>query len=450
MKVYIVYEVYNREYDNCLLLQSALNHEGFDAEIVYKMDLLKIPSSMERRILIIPNCYNDENFKYYYYTSGCGNALIINLQYEQVLSKDKDNIKNHIPCGRAKYLYNLCWGKNFRKFLIDAGLDESKCILGGALQLDFFKYYFKDFWVKKEDLLSRYCINKNSEISLFISSFAYADNAFVNRAYDKDYGKNKIEDFKLLSHKSRERIIDWFESFLKTNSKGDKIIIYRKHPMEKYNDRLVKLAQQYRNSFYLIDDYNIKQWIFVADRIINWYSTSAVECVVAGKPFEILRPFKIDENKDMVLFEKARFVTDYEDFANIMYSDCKNITYPFDVKKINDMYLTDSIPAFDRIVRWIRSNSIKAQNESYIDENYISNRRKYIFKNKLRVKYLIKKIYQLLHRKFRISIKSKILKSRFAIDDWEFQSDLQPDNVKKSSLEKLVDSFYAQKTNGEH
>ena len=70
MKAYLVYELYNREYDNCLLLQSALRHKGIETEIVYKMDLLKIPVSLEPRFFIIPNCYNDGDLEYYYYASG--------------------------------------------------------------------------------------------------------------------------------------------------------------------------------------------------------------------------------------------------------------------------------------------------------------------------------------------------------------------------------------------
>ncbi len=133
MKAIIVYEVYNREYDNCLLLKSALKHFGIDTDIVYKMDLLSIKPSFEKRVLIIPNCYNDKDFQYYYYASGCGESLIINLQYEQVLSNDENNIKTHKPSGRAGLLYNLCWGNSFKDFLVTAGVDESRCLVCGAL-----------------------------------------------------------------------------------------------------------------------------------------------------------------------------------------------------------------------------------------------------------------------------------------------------------------------------
>ena len=40
MKAIIVYEVYNREYDNCLLLKAALERQECNVQIVYKMDLV--------------------------------------------------------------------------------------------------------------------------------------------------------------------------------------------------------------------------------------------------------------------------------------------------------------------------------------------------------------------------------------------------------------------------
>lgn len=442
MKAFIIYEVYNREYDNCLLLQSALKHVGIEADIVYKMDLLSIKPSMEKRVIIIPNCYNDDNFKYYYYTSGCGNSLIINLQYEQVLSNDESNIEKHKPGGRAEYLYNLCWGENFKDFLISAGVDESLCLLGGALQLDFLKPDFTEYWIKRDKLLSNYGIDNKSEITLFISSFAYANNEFVNRASDRVYGKDNNADFRKLSQDSREGILDWFEKYLEKDH--DKVIIYRKHPMEKHNDRLVQLAQKYNKTFYLIDDYNIKQWIFIADRILNWYSTSAVECVVSKKPFEILRPIPVDEKTEVVLFKDARYINTYDSFVQVMNSDCSNITYPFDTSLIQKMYLIDSSTAFDRVARWIKDKCADDFDEKYIDKNYMQDRKAYISENKLLLKYRLKKIYQGMYRKTKLSVKSQKVRSRYAVEDWEFQANLPIDEEKKKNINLIVNHYYEQ------
>lgn len=440
MKAYIIYEVYNREYDNCLLLQAALKYKGIEADIIYKMDILKIKPSLERRILIIPNCYNDENFKYYYYASGCGNALIINLQYEQVLSNDENSLEHHKPVGRAAYLYNLCWGENFKNFLIATGVDAKRCLLFGALQLDFLKTFFSDYWIKREILLEKYGIDNNKEVSLFISSFAYADNEFVNRAYDNEYGKDKNFSFRKLSKDTREEIIDWFERYLAEGS--NKIIIYRKHPMEKYNDRLLMLAQKYNKSFYLIDDYNIKQWIFISDRILNWYSTSAVECVVAKKSFEILRPIPIDKKKEVVLFNGSKFITTFEEFENLMNSSCKSFKYPFDINLINKMYLIDSSTSFDKLSKWIKNKSEMKLDEQYIDSNYLRNRKKYIYQRKLRIKYNIKKIYQKFYKILRFTITSKRIRAKYALEDWEFQANLPCDVYKKKIISEIVGNYY--------
>ena len=444
MKAYLVYELYNREYDNCLLLQSALRHKGIETEIVYKMDLLKIPVSLEPRFFIIPNCYNDGDLEYYYYASGCGNPIIINLQYEQVISDDETERVSHRPQGKARYLYNICWGESYKDFLISEGVDESRCIVSGALQLDFLKPIFKSYWISRKELLNRYDIDENAEVTLFISSFSFADNEYVSTASDKLFGKDSFLDFSILSQNSREGIIDWFEEYLKHH---DKVIIYRKHPMEKYNNRLLELSARFPKTFFLIDDYNIKQWIVVSDRILNWYSTSAIECVIANKPFEILRPVPIEEKREIPLFVGAQFIETYDEFSQMMNSDYREIRYPFKTDLIQNSYRIDSITAFDRISDWICKKAEELENEPYVDSDYLKNRKEVLTRKHLNSKQVLKRIYQKLYRDFHFQIKSEKLRSRYAVYDWEFQADLKPETEKEAIIDRIVKQYYNGKTN---
>ena len=443
MKVYIVYEVFNREYDNCLLLKSALEKNNYIVEIVYKMSLLSIKPSDEKTIIFIPNCYDDNNFQFYYYLCGHKNAVLINMQYEQVLSDDPENIDAHTPKGRAANIYNLCWGKGFETFLDSVGIKPSLSFVGGALHLDFLRDGFYSFWKSREDLASEFSLPTDKKWVLFISSFAYANNELVNRASDRVYGKDNNLAFRKLSNDSREAILNWFDEYLSKNV--EKVIIYRKHPMEKYDNRLLSMASKYKNRFYLISDYNIKQWIYVSDDILNWFSTSAVECVAAQKSFEILRPIPVEAGTEVVLFKNARFIETFRKFDEYMKSEGRPQGYPFDVSLIKDMYEINNEPSFDKIIN--RLKTIEKENDflNYVDPDYAKNRKRFIKNSHLLLKYRIKRTYQWFFLNLHIRLNALGLRKKYDIEDWEFQAKIKDDISKINAINKIVDDYYETK-----
>ena len=385
MRAIIVYEVYNREYDNCLLLKEVLEQKcNYNVEIVYKMNLLSLKRSDEKTIVFIPNCYNDDNFKYYYYACGQKNAILVNMQYEQILSDNKNNIDIHLPKGRASKLYNVCWGKSFYEFLNENGINKELLFIGGALQLDFMRKEFTSYWKSREEIAKEFDLPTNKTWVLFMSSFAYANNALVFKASDKDYGKDNNIEFRQLSGESREEILKWFKKVL--DEDDSRVIIYRKHPMEKYDEKMQEIAKQYSNRLYFIDKYNVKQWIFTSDIILNWYSTSAAECVTAKKTFGIIRPIKIKDELEVVLFKGAHFVESYEDFLKYLQSQHKEGEYCFDIKKLERIYEINEQPSYDKILQNIKRIENEDLYLDYVDPDYDESRKKFIHLKKLRNK----------------------------------------------------------------
>ncbi len=91
----------------------------------------------------------------------------------------------------------------------------------------------------------------------------------------------EISKTKEISQKSQNEIVDWFLKYL--NENPNKAIIYRPHPTEFLNNKLVELSEKIDN-FYFISEGSIKPWIKKCDKIYTWFSTAVGEVYAANKP----------------------------------------------------------------------------------------------------------------------------------------------------------------------
>lgn len=429
-EIIIVYELYNREFDNALLLKAFFEKHGLTVSIIYKHDLIKLKYSESPKFVFIPNCYNSENFDWYYHLANGRNYYFIDLQYEQSLSNNKNNIEFHIPKGKAAQIVHICWGEQYKNILIEHGINPEKAYVAGALHLDFLKPQFHGFWENREHLAKKHNLSKNKKWNLYISSFSVADNKLSKVGVASDLGNAYAEYFADFSSKSRKKTIEWFWEALKNDD--DNIFVYRKHPAEVINQELRNLAANYPDRFFLIDSYNIKQWIVVSDRILTWYSTSIAECYAAAKSFYILRPIQIMHQYEVQIYEGGHFVETLQEFTDILHS-CEKQDYPIDPELINSAYKLQGDLAINSIAACIESKPKYDYFEG--KDEFQTKRRELIKREHRRIKSDIKKIYKLLYCKGLIKIKSQNLRSKYAIDEWER---VLPEAEVHIKLEKLT------------
>lgn len=430
-EIIIVYELFNREYDNALLLKAFFETKGFVVSIIYRYDLIDLPYSESPKIMFIPNCYNTQNMEWYYHLANGRNYYLIDLQYEQSLSNDKKNIDFHLPKGKAANIVHLCWGEQYRNILVEHGINPENAYVSGALHLDFLRPQFNTFWESRNRLAEEHKIDTNKKWNLYISSFSVADNELSKVGVKLQLGNEYAEYFAEFSSKSRKKTIEWFRIALKRDD--DNIFIYRKHPAEVVNQDLRELSILYPDRFFLIDSYNIKQWIVVSDRILTWYSTSVVECYAAGKSFYILRPVRIKHQYDVQMYEGGHFVETMEEFGRILDSGDRK-DYPINTELISNAYKLDGELAVNCVGRLVE---VGFKYNYFEDKTRFKKTRKEIVNREHnRFKFIMKKVYKKLYCLGIFKIKSQRLRSRFAIDEWER---VLPEDEIRIKLNKLRD-----------
>ena len=441
-EVVIVYENVVRELDNSLLLMAELEQRGCSVKLVYKPEgiLWKHRSG----VVLLPNCYNTKDYEKYNYLLNTNGSEYICLHYEQVLSKRVEKIGIHNPKGKAKDIWMLCWGENCYKRLVDYGISKRMLRICGAMQLDFLREEFCEFYMSRTEIAKKYGLDESKKWMLYISSFSYVDNTIIAKYTGKELGDYEfVKKFTEISTKSQRATLGWFEKFVCENQ--DVIIIYRKHPVEAANKNILALKHQYPERFFDISDLSVKQWIKVSDIITTWFSTSAAEVYMAKKPLQVIRPYPIEMEYDVPYYYNANCIDSYDKLKDIANADESVLINSIPEDVIKEYYFIDELPAYVRVADTVEE---AFKNPTSLSENRLAfawNRILYLLKDGKLAKYIVKKSYQFIYLKTGWQLKNSKLRKQFEVSDWEKRAEEKYDEVyldKYRKLKEVVRKYY--------
>lgn len=124
MDVCIFYEHAQRELNNAFLLKYEFEKRGYNVEIL-KTRASRIPYFKKPKLIITPWLYNGhesiEPVKICFFR---GFDKLINLQYEQVISKALLMQGLHCPSGLAQNATHICWSDKIKRRLMSVGVPE--------------------------------------------------------------------------------------------------------------------------------------------------------------------------------------------------------------------------------------------------------------------------------------------------------------------------------------
>jgi len=332
MDFLILYEHTTRELENSCLLGEELKKRGYSVKVECIYSLKRF--LYRPKVLITPHLYDDNQVEDFAANIWGSVENIIDLQYEQVLSKKDIESNHHIPKGAAVDSYHIAWGNDQYNRYKNSGISENNIRLTGSISMDLNHERFEDVFFTKNDISKIYNIPAEKEWILFISSFS-----LCNRSEEeiKRY-EQKLKSIRILadiSNKSRKEILKWLE--LSIIEFPDKIFIYRPHPAEKEESELKKIECKYCN-FRIIPDYSMRQWAKVVERSYTWFSTSIVDYYYINKNCEILRPYKIPSDIDIPFMRNARTIQTFEEFYETLQQDYNEKEFPIKSDNIIEYY----------------------------------------------------------------------------------------------------------------
>lgn len=337
MDILIYTEVDNRELDAACLIKTEMERRGYRVAIERYNRICDAGNMLIYRpkMLILPWLY-DSNFLFNFINeNNQGKLKLVNLQSEQVLSENFILNNYHMPKEKCKEGYHLAWGRETAKRFVNNGISEEHIIQAGNLNMDFNSKKFLTVYNTKNEMALEHNLDKEKKWVLFISSFTHPSMTEEERTrYLERFPF--LKEFVDISIKSQEVLIKWFERFVKEND--DYEFIYRPHPVELNNRKLVGLENKYKN-FHVISQKSVRQWIFVCEYNLTWFSTSIADVYFQKKPCAILRPLAIPREADCELFYDCESLKEYEEFLDFIKSKQQN-AFPIRDERFEKYYGT--------------------------------------------------------------------------------------------------------------
>ena len=423
--VVIVVEVANRELDNALLLKAELENRGYYVRILSKTEQFCLK---ETDILITPNCYIRSNYEFYRYRFNCKSGNIVNLQYEQVLSPIEEDNELYSLDETTRKITHICWGKHTFDRLQRKNVPEELLPVTGAIQLDTTRSLFDSYWKSKEQIAAEFNLPTDKKWILYISSFACFIGSKINEVQKETHTEDNVERFAVVTDNSQRATLAWFDRFLEEND--GYVVIYRPHPVELSSPQVRNIAEKHPETFRCIQDYEVKQWLKVADIPCTWLSTAIAESYFAGKNCLVLRPVEIPADVDCVLYEGAKAAGSYEEFfSQIREYQPSTAFFPINRERIEYYYAFHEEYAFMKIADVIDSRNGKTDYQKL----YERERWNYLFKSHVIAKLAVKKLYRTWYKATGVKIRNEKIRSMFFIEEWEKTVDNRINS--KSSIE---------------
>ena len=354
--VLICYEHIQREVANATMLKYELERRGLSCHIMHFNGPGFYHYSKRKnraKVVLCPWLRHNDNVYHYLKLADKMNRLV-DIQCEQVYNEKGIASGLCKIAGESIKASHLCWGENSFKRLVDCGVKPEHLPVTGAIQLDYGRELFKNYYLPREEISRQYGLDNSKRWCLFVSSFGYAnydENGI--REQVKLFGEHILNLVKM--HKASQSIVlDWIEKLL---SSIDCEFIYRPHPSENLCARLNEIQKNHSN-FHIISDYSVNQWAKVADSVNLWYSTSNAEIVSLGVNYEIIRPIKIPDELEIESMRQEKHITSCDDFVRFNEGDWR---LSYDIQQRRDMLryyysnISNDFSACEKIIDYIES-----------------------------------------------------------------------------------------------
>ena len=432
----IVIEVANRELDNALLLKAELERRGYSVSIMSKTEQLRF---RETDILITPNCYIQSNYEFYRYRFNCKSGRIVNLQYEQVLSPIEEDNELYSLDPVTKRITHICWGRHTVDRLKRKNVSPDLLPVTGAIQLDTTRPQFDGYWKSRDSIAKEFNLPTDKKWILYISSFACFIGSKINEVQKETHTEDNVERFAVVTDASQKATLSWFDRFL--TETDDYVVIYRPHPVELSSPQVREVAAKHPDSFRCIQDYEVKQWLKVADIPCTWLSTAISESYFIGKNCLVFRPCPIPPDVDCVLYQGVRAAENYESFqTQILGYDPGVEAFQIDRNLIEYYYDFSPEPAYRKIADVVDGPLPEAQDL----DTYEKDRVNYLLRNHLPLKLSVKKAYRGWYRLTGRKIRNRRFREKFFVEEWEKTVDNRINNnrgiqLKEQKFKEIVE-----------
>ncbi|WP_335920969.1 hypothetical protein [Shewanella algae] len=331
--VLLVYEHVSRELESLFILRAELEKKGLSVAITpIHFDRYFGLITYRPKVLVLPFLYSESNKTLKQYREVYDpNLICLNLHHEQFYN---DDTKHHmLPKDEySKNVYHLSWSEKFKRDLVCEGVDSNLVKVIGNPRCDSF--YMPTMEVL-EDLKKKY-----SKVIFIPTTFSWA---FVDEEYFLSTDSIDPDEFR----KTRKITLDaakaYFSEFYEAAiNNPDFLFVLRPHPFEDvdyFRSKFLEFsgANSTPDNILISREYNVYNWLKIADYTVGWCTTVNIESVMAGVPSIVYHPTYYPKKMDLEFYKYFEIVKDKKDLSRII-SD----VMPYKVNDDVQEYLKDT------------------------------------------------------------------------------------------------------------
>lgn len=354
----IGYENKVRELESVCLLKYELEKRGYSVLIFQEFDQRydDVYTHLYHAKVLILSCGYEDHFVEAFCRRFITFDKLVNWQWEQIfndeLEDDPDSYLN-VHGEICRQAVQLSWGEyNVDRLVRIMNIPRDRVYKTGNISMDFLRPEFNSFYKTREEVLAEYGINPQYKVAILIGVF---QDAFTS---EEELTKRKEEtgyDYHDIARENRMRFdieMDWIYRALQEDS--NLFFIYRPHPGEEIDRcpedvrQLVENIKSKTGRFIVNQDYTVRQWFKVADKVYTGYSTTMVDAYYAKVACRLLAPAGIPMSEEVRLFDGIKETQTYEAFKESLSED--GFVSPLKEEHIDGYFGVTDKPSYIRII----------------------------------------------------------------------------------------------------
>ncbi|WP_418357293.1 hypothetical protein ACNH6B_13810 [Shewanella basaltis] len=312
--VLLVFEHVSRELESLFIIKAELEKKGLSVAIApMHFDRYYSILSYHPKILVLPYLYSENNKTLKQFRDLYGDDVVcLNLHHEQFYN---DDTKHHMlpKDDYSKNVFHLCWSDKFKDDLIQIGVKDIDIEVLGNPRCDSF---YMPTLPQLEKIKEGY-----SKVIFVPTTFSWAfvdENYFLSNDSIDPVEFKKTREITLNAAKSY--FIDFYEA---SSIYPEYLFVLRPHPFEDIEYFLSKFLEftgleVLPKNIIITRDYNVYNWMKIADYTVGWCTTVNVESVMAGVPSIIYHPTFYPSKMNLEFYNYFNIVTDKKVLFSIL------------------------------------------------------------------------------------------------------------------------------------
>lgn len=308
------------------------------------------------KLVIVPFALSESDWPTNYFINKYrGDIQIINLNWEQHLSKMTQMYKAPKDEFAKSKLEHFSWSKGFEDYLIEGGVEPRKITTIGNPTHQLLAEHCLIGEKYRIRLSDEFGLNSQKKWIFLPMNYGwvFSSDKLIEAKIEKGFPEEYAWKYREYSQKCFKQFIKFL---IKLSQDENFQIILRPHPSiscEQYQAEIAKLSQSAMERILITKKYSIREWIAASEIVGSSWSTSVWDSFNVGKRAFLFTPYPRPDWHDVWWNERVENVTSFDEFMKYCESTDANAEQ------------VEKLTIIEDLAKWISNVQQEFNNEKF-------------------------------------------------------------------------------------